>query len=143
MQITSRFTIAVHILTAIEYFSETEKVTSNFLAGSIGANPVIVRNVMGSLKEAGMIEVSRGKSGIALAKSLDEITFCDVYKAVDPFNGEGLFHFHEKPNPDCPVGHNIHKAMDERLLQVQNAMELEMKKITVSDIAKDIHKAVT
>lgn len=46
MQITSRFTIAVHIITAIDYFKDTEKVTSNFLAGSVGTNPVIIRTVM-------------------------------------------------------------------------------------------------
>ena len=141
MQITSRFTIAVHVLAAIEYFSGTEKVTSNFLAGSIGANPVIVRNVMSGLKEAGMIEISQGKSGINLAKDLHEITFYDVYKAVDCADNEGIFHFHERPNPKCPVGSNIHRAMDDKLLQVQDAMEKEMKNITVADVAEDIHKA--
>ncbi len=83
MQITSRFTIAVHIITAIDYFKDSEKVTSNFLAGSVGANPVIVRNVMGKLKEAGIIDISQGKSGITLVKKLNEITFYDVFKAVD------------------------------------------------------------
>ena len=142
MQITSRFTIAVHVLTCIEYFSDIEKVTSNFLAGSIGVNPVIIRTVMGGLKEAGMIESSQGKSGITLAKKLDEISFYDVYKAIDNGHEGGIFNFHDNPNPDCPVGANIHKAMDERLLQVQNAMEAEMRKISVADVAADIHKAV-
>ena len=41
MQITSKFTIAAHIIAAIDYFKDSEKVTSNFLAGSVGANPVI------------------------------------------------------------------------------------------------------
>ena len=99
MQITSKFTIAVHIITAIEYFGESETVTSNFLAGSVGANPVIVRGVMSSLKEAGIIMISQGKSGITLAKDLSDITFYDVYRAVDPIDEEGLFHFHE--NPSC------------------------------------------
>ena len=75
MQITSKFTIAVHIITAIDYFEDHETVTSSFLAGSVGANPVIVRNVMGNLKEAGIIAISQGKSGITLARRLDAITF--------------------------------------------------------------------
>ena len=41
MQITSRFTIAVHVLTAIEYFKDMDRVNSEFLAGSVGVNPVI------------------------------------------------------------------------------------------------------
>lgn len=142
MQITSKFTIAVHILTAIDYFKDTEKVTSNFLAGSVGANPVIVRNVMGNLKEAGMIDISQGKSGIALARELEEITFYDVYKAVDGVSEEGLFHFHEKPNANCPVGRNIHKAVDEKLLKVQNGMEAEMKQITLLDVLEDTRRAI-
>lgn len=140
MQITSKFTIAVHIITVIEFFSERETVTSNFLAGSVGANPVIVRNVMGKLKEAGIIGISQGKSGITLAKSLDKITFYDVYKAVDCVDDKGLFHFHENPNIKCPVGKNIHKAMDDKLQRVQHAMEEELRKITVADVAHDLKK---
>ena len=139
MQITSRFTIAVHIITAIDYFKDNEKVTSNFLAGSVGANPVIVRNVMGNLKEAGIIDISQGKSGITLVKitlvkKLDEITFYDVYKAVDCVNDEGLFHFHENPSTQCPVGKNIHALLDDKLKGIQTAMENEMKKYTIADL---------
>ena len=142
MQITSRFTIAVHIITAIDYFRDEMKVTSNFLAGSVGANPVIVRTVMGNLKDAGIISISQGKSGIGLAKRLDEISFYDIYKAIDPVGEEGLFHFHENPNIKCPVGRNIHAALDTRLRQVQNTMEKEMKSITVAEIAADVKKKI-
>ena len=142
MQITSRFTIAVHIITAIDYFRDEMKVTSNFLAGSVGANPVIVRTVMGNLKDAGIISISQGKSGISLAKRLDEISFYDIYKAIDPVGEEGLFHFHENPNIKCPVGRNIHAVLDTRLRQVQDTMEKEMKSITVAEIAADVKKKI-
>ena len=142
MQISSRFTIGVHILAVIDYLGDSEKVTSSVLAGSIGVNPVIVRNVMGSLKEAGIIQISQGKSGISLAKSLDKITFYDIYKAVDCVNAEGIFRFHENPNPECPVGRNIHKAMDGKLEQIQICMENEMKKITVAEVASDVRKEI-
>ena len=141
MQITSKFTIAVHIIAAIDYFKDSEKVTSSFLAGSVGANPVIVRNVMGNLKESGIIAISQGKSGISLAKELDEITFYDVYKAVDCVDDEGLFHFHENPNINCPVGRNIHIAMDEKLQRIQSVMENELSRITMSDVVADVRKA--
>jgi DNA-binding IscR family transcriptional regulator len=142
MQITSKFTIAVHIITAIDYFKDSEKVTSSFLAASVGANPVIIRNVMGKLKEAGIIEISQGKSGIELAKKLDEITLFDVYKAVDCVGDEGLFHFHENPSPDCPVGRNIHKALDEELRSIQDAMENQMRKIALSDVVKKTRQEI-
>ena len=116
--------------------------TSSFLAGSVGANPVIVRNVMGNLKESGIIDISQGKSGITLAKQLDEITFFDVYKAVDCINDEGLFHFHENPNMECPVGRNIHKALDDELFNIQSAMENQMKSITIADVVKRTRREI-
>ena len=97
---------------------------------------------MGNLKEAGIIDISQGKSGITLAKKLDDITFYDIYKAVDSIGDEGLFHFHENPNTDCPVGRNIHKSVDDRLLKVQQAMEAEMKQITLSDVVEDTRKEI-
>ena len=119
---------------------EDEKVNSSVLAGSIGVNPVIVRNVMGNLKEAGLISISQGKSGISLTKTTGQITFYDVYKAVDSVNEDGLFHFHENPNPECPIGKNIHKAMDSKLERVQMCMEEEMRKITLADVMTDIQR---
>ena len=138
MQISSKFTIGVHLLAVIDYLGEDEKVTSNILASSIGVNPVIVRNVMGNLKEGGLISISQGKSGISLTKTPDQIAFYDVYKAVDSVKDEGLFHFHENPNPECPIGRNIHKAMDSKLKRVQWCMEDEMRKITLADVMTDI-----
>lgn len=142
MQISSKFTIAVHIITAIDYFNDSEKVTSGFLAGSVGANPVIVRNVMLDLKEAGIISISQGKSGIELSRELSKITLLDVFRAVDCVNEDGLFHFHENTNANCPVGRNIHKVMDPKLNAVQAAMEEELKRLTLADIVEDTKAAI-
>lgn len=143
MQITSRFTIAVHTLVAIEYFKEMDRVNSEFLAGSTGVNPVIIRTVISRLREAGILKTQRGSSGAELLKPLSEITFYDIYKAVDSVDEEeGLFHFHEQPNPDCPVGGNIHRALDGKLDDIQLVMEERMKQITVQDVADDVLTAV-
>ena len=143
MQIGSKFTIGVHIITAIDYFKEMDRVNSEFLAGSIGVNPVIVRTVISQLREAGIVRTQRGSSGAVLAKRLDEVTLYDVYKAVGSVDAEeGLFHFHENPNSDCPVGRNIHKVLDGRLLDAQRAMEEKLKAATLADIIEDTKRAV-
>jgi len=140
MQITSKFTIGVHIIAALEYFKNEYNVTSAFLAGSVGVNPVLIRTIMADLKNAGLIEISQGKTGITLAKPIDEISLYDIYKAVDCVEENGLFHFHENPNLNCPVGKNIHKAMDKRLTDIQSSMENQMKSILVGDVFADIKK---
>ncbi|MBR3244928.1 MAG: Rrf2 family transcriptional regulator [Parasporobacterium sp.] len=134
MQISSRFTVALHIFTAVDVFKDDYKVTSDFLAGSIGTNPVIIRKLLTQLKNAGLIIVARGTGGIELTKELTEISFYDVYQAIEPLEGGDLFRFHEAPNPQCPVGRNIHALLDDKLQKIQEAMESEMKKYTLQDL---------
>ena len=141
MQIGSRFTIGVHIITAIDYFKDMERVNSEFLAGSIGVNPVIVRTVISQLREAGILQTKRGSSGAEIAKRLNEITLYDIYKAVGSVDMEGIFHFHEQPNPDCPVGRNIHRVLDQHLIDAQRAMEEKLRATTLADIVEDTRKA--
>ena len=142
MQITSKFTVAVHILTCIDIFDGQMRVTSDFLSGSTGVNAVIVRGVLGQLRNAGIVETRQGSGGAHLAKALDEITLYDIYKAVDCVDDEGLFHFHENPNADCPVGRNIHKAMDGRLEAAQAALENELKSTTLAEVVADTRKII-
>lgn len=61
-----------------------------------------------------------------------------MYKAVECAPDEELFHFHENPNQECPVGRNIHHVLDEKLTQVQKAMEDELSKITLEEVKNDI-----
>lgn len=140
MQISSRFTIAVHMLACMDVFKEDYKITSDFLASSINVNPVIIRKILSQLKEAGLIEVKRGPGGAAIARPLEEITLLDVYHAVDCLEENILFHFHGNPNPDCPVGRNIHNILDDRLIQVQKVMEQELKSMTLADIESDLKR---
>ena len=131
MQISSRFTLAVHILACLDKFGNKYKVTSAFLAGSTNVNPVIVRKILGQLKSAGLVEIARGSGGAS-------ITFLDIYKAVECVGNEGLFHFHENPNENCPVGQYIHAVLDDKLERVQSAMERELASITLEDVKNDL-----
>ena len=137
MQISSRFTIAVHILVCIVTFGKDYKVTSEFLAGSVNVNPVVIRNILSQLKKAGLVNVVRGTGGASLAKPMEDITFLDIYNAVECVEQQELFHFHENPNPQCPVGRNIHGILDKKLDQVQKVMEQELASITLADAVRD------
>lgn len=140
MQISSRFTLAVHIFACIDTFKDEYKITSDFLASSTNVNPVIIRRILGQLKTAGLVDVARGSGGASIARPLDKISFLDIYYAVECINHGELFHFHENPNMECPIGRNIHLIMDDKLQRVQCAMEKELASITLQDIKKDIKK---
>ena len=142
MQISSRFTIAVHIFMCIHIFEKDHKITSDFLADSIQVNPVVIRRLLSQLKAAGLVRVQRGSGGASMAKPLDQITFLDIYRAVDCVEEGALFHFHENPNPNCPVGRNVHRVLDGRLRQIQDAMEREMAGITLESVMKDTENCI-
>ncbi|MDE6760122.1 MAG: Rrf2 family transcriptional regulator [Lachnospiraceae bacterium] len=137
MQISSRFTIAIHVLVCIETFKNDYKVTSEFLASSVNVNPVVIRRLLQQLKRAGIVNVRRGSGGTDIEKPLNEITLLDVYNAVECVEDGELFHFHENPNQLCPVGKNIHAILDVRLEKIQKAMEKEMRSISIQDIMND------
>lgn len=137
MQISSRFTIAVHIFACIDTFETQYKMTSEFLASSIQVNPVVIRKILSQLKANGLITVQRGSGGASMAKPLEQITFLDIYRAVECIGHGELFHFHENPNAECPVGRNIHNVLDGRLKQIQDALENELSRISLADVMKD------
>ncbi|SCH33450.1 Putative HTH-type transcriptional regulator ywnA [uncultured Ruminococcus sp.] len=136
MQFSSRLPVAVHILLAIVEFEGKEKTTSTFLAGSVNVNPVIIRNTLGQLKTAGLVTVKAGEGGASLAKNPKDITLMDIFNAVE--KKEVLFHFHENPNPECPVGKNVHAVLDHRLFSIQEAMRKQMESITLQDLIDDM-----
>ncbi len=132
--------MAAHIVCAIDYFGDTHPVTSTFLAGSLGTSLVMVRTIMGMLKKAGIIDSSKGKSGITLARPLEDVTLLDLWRAVDQSDAESLFHFHENPCPQCPVGGNIHAALDGHLADAQRALEQQLEAVTLAEVEADIRQ---
>ena len=57
---------------------------------------------------------------------------------MDQSDADSLFHFHESPCPQCPVGGNIHAALDGRLEAAQQALESQLQRTTLADVEKDI-----
>lgn len=142
MQITSRFTIAIHALAYIDLYQDEMRVTSNVLAQSIQVNPVIIRTVLSKLKNAQIVDAKQGSGGFRLARPVQQISFFDIYQAVDDTAQTSLFHFHEHPHPECPVGGNIHAAVDGKIQCVQDAMEAQLRQIFMSDVVADLAKAI-
>lgn len=137
MSISSRFSVGIHILALIELNKEGIS-SSEFLAGSVNTNPTLIRKIMGMLKKAGLIEVQPGIAGAKLAKEPSNITFLDVYKAVDVVKEKELFSVHENPHPNCLVGRNIQDSITPILSAAQLALEKVLGNVTIEDIVKDI-----
>ena len=129
---SSRFAVAVHILTLLEK-SEEGPVTSAYIAGSVNTNPVVVRRILSMLAEAGITTSRLGTGGGALlAVPAADVTLLDVFRAVEECK---MFAMHSAPpNPKCPVGRNIQAALEETTDAAQRALEAELARHTVADI---------
>lgn len=142
VRFSSRLTIALHMLACIETFKGERKVTSDFLAGSVNVNPVVIRRLLSQLKAAGIVDVARGTGGTELKKPLEQITMLDVCNAVECLERGELFRFHANPNPRCPVGRNIHAVLDGKLLRVRRAMEDEMRRVTMAELIAETQRLI-
>ena len=61
MQISSRFTIAVHIFVCIHVFGGESKITSEFLADSVNVNPVVIRRILSTAEKCRAGECTAGQ----------------------------------------------------------------------------------
>ncbi|MGG0275353.1 Rrf2 family transcriptional regulator [Bacillus rhizoplanae] len=141
MGISSRFTVAVHMLTLLEV-DKKSRCTSEWIAGSVNTNPVVIRRITGMLKKVGLVDVQAGKGGTSLARDLNEVTLLDVYKAVEVVEEGHLFSFHDNPNVECPVGANIQTVLEIILLQAQDAMENVLANVKVKQLVTNLEEKI-
>lgn len=133
---SSRFAVAVHVLTLLAH-EEGKWLTSDYIAGSVNTNPVVIRRVLTLLSKAGFISTAEGAGGgTMLANSAGSITLADVSRAVE--QGEFFSLPPNDPNPLCPVGRCVQTILGEHLVRFQELAERAMSKVTVADILADV-----
>ncbi|MES2267095.1 MAG: Rrf2 family transcriptional regulator [Bacteroidota bacterium] len=114
-----RFPIAMHIMTLL--CTADEVMSSEYMAGSINVNPVLVRKKLSNLIRHGLIISRQGKNGgYQLGKDANHISLASIYRAVKP--DAVLGQAKNQPNPACPIG----KQINAHLKQLDNDIELTM-----------------
>ncbi|NML40866.1 Rrf2 family transcriptional regulator [Chitinophaga sp. G-6-1-13] len=129
----ARFPISLHILTLLAREGGI-LLSSDYIAGSININPVLVRKEISNLRNHGMIESKEGKNGGAtLARPAADILLSDIYHAVQQTSLLG--NSRNLPNPDCPVGKQINQHLDDLYKDVEGALLRKLGDITLADFA--------
>lgn len=126
----TRLSTALHILSLLAQ-SEGDLLTSEWIAGSIGVNPVIVRKEMAVLKKAGLVESLAGKEGgTRLAKPAQKIKISEVYQAVQ--QAALLGKKNQQPNPNCPVGKKINDQLEALYAEAEEQLMKFLAKKTLA-----------
>ncbi len=128
---SSRPAAAIHILSLLA-MEPGEAMTSDWIAGSVGTHPVVVRRLLGRLRQAGLVDVQPGpKGGARLSRRAEEIRLGEVYRAVED---EGLLALPRHPNPACPVGGCIEEALAGFFGRAERALISDLDRSTLADV---------
>jgi Rrf2 family protein len=134
MTSNTRFSMAVHIMTALAYLDK--KVSSEQLSISVNTNAVVVRRILGDLHQAGLIRADRGSAGgFLLARATADVSLYDIYRAV--MGEQELVSLHENPeNRACAVSCKVRGVLAKHLRKAQGIFERELEKVSLADLRK-------
>jgi Rrf2 family protein len=133
---STRFPVAVHVLTLLAY-ENGRALTSDYIAGSVNTNPVVIRRMIGLLSKAGLVSSTEGAGGGSeLARPAERITLGDVYRAVE--SGSLFAARRNDPNPLCPVGRCVQSVLEKHVKRLESVLEKEMDRVTIADILSGV-----
>jgi len=127
----SRLSLALHTLSHMA--GDPDRVrTSADIAEHAGTNPVVVRRVLGKLREAGLLTSEKGHAGgWRLARVPDKITLADVYLALD----ERLVASGESNDaPACSVEHALYTRVSSVLEDVEQSLVQRLSETSISEV---------
>lgn len=136
MAANSQFAVAIHVLTILAKGGD-DRVKSDYIAGSVNTNPVVIRRLLSNLQEAGLVSSQVGAAGgTSLAKQPKDIRLSEIYKALPC--GE-VFALHPKePNQDCPVGRNMAAFLCNLQKAIDHSIEDKLGQYTLRDVIEQI-----
>ncbi len=139
MAANSQFAVAIHVLTILAKHGE-ERVKSDFIAGSVNTNPVVIRRLLSNLQEANLVVSQVGAAGgTLLAKQPKDIRLAEIYNALPC--GE-VFALHPRePNQDCPVGKNMAAFLCGLQKEIDKSIEEKLNQFTLRDVMEKIDEA--
>ena len=135
MKYSHKLSDAVHVLSYVEIYKDGD-LSSNAIADSIESNPSLVRRLMSSLVQGGLLETRPGSVSPKLTRPTNQITLLDIYNAIEI--DLNFFHVDENTNPACVVGGNIQDALNDVYAKVQQDAEASMQQVKLSSIIDDI-----
>lgn len=133
MKRSARLSVALHAL--VHLVDKPEAVTSTILSECLMTNPVVVRRVMGELREAGIVSSAKGHDGgWRLTRPPTDVSLQDVHAAL----GETLLLRAESDPGDtaCTIVRTIDRVMTDFLADAEALLAARLRRITLADLAR-------
>lgn len=131
--ISGKFAITLHILTLLSKHPD-EFLSSEYIAGSLNMNAVLVRKEIGNLKKNKIVQSREGKhGGTRLLQPASGITLEDVFRMT--FETVTLGYSKNEPNPLCPVGRKINKNLANLYDDINHKISKQLSEVSLLNFA--------
>jgi Rrf2 family protein len=136
--LSGRCAVAIHALTMLARWEQDEHLlTSGEIAESLESNPVLVRRILGALRDAGLVTSVEGRGGgWRLVRPAEEITLLDAYLAVE--EGPVLPLHPHPPSSSCVVGRNMQALLEVEFAEAERAMADRLRQRTIAYLLRQI-----
>lgn len=133
MAANSRIASAVQILCVMARIGDAT--TSEVIARSLQTNAVVVRRLLKSLEQAGLVALSPGKDGgVRFVRPAEDITLDDVFRAVE--TDRELFALRAGGNPNCIVDRNMKRLLAPVFHRASEAVADVLGQTTIGALAQ-------
>ncbi|MEU4897263.1 Rrf2 family transcriptional regulator [Streptomyces sp. NPDC044780] len=134
--LSSRSAVAIHALAMLAH-RRGGSLTSAEIADSLDSNPVLVRRILGRLRDAHLVRSTEGRGGgWCLARAPRDITLYDAYAAVE--EGQIFSRHTHPPSGACEVGRNIGDLLDAEFQNAERALEQQLGRTTIAGLLQQI-----
>lgn len=133
MPVSSQCAVAIHALTYIAQWGEDRLLSSVEIAESLDSNPVLVRRVLGRLRNASLVRSTEGRGGgWRLTRAADQITLDDAYAAVEL--GPLLALHAHPPSAQCVIGRSMQSILEEEFTEAEREMRRRLRATSIADM---------
>ncbi|MBR8313006.1 Rrf2 family transcriptional regulator [Burkholderia dolosa] len=134
MRADSRLSRMLHAL--IHMDQADGPLTSETIATMLGTNAVVVRRLLGGLRDCGYVQSEKGHGGgWALGVALDDITLLDVYRAVgEPPLFSDLV---SEDTPECLVEQAVNTHLSAVLKDAEAALLARFGEVTLGMLSRE------
>lgn len=134
----TRFAVATHILAYLAH-AEGQPVSSEVLASSAGTHPVVVRRLVSTLREAGLVQSQRGAGGgTLLARPATDISLLDVFRAMQETEPDLFQISSTNPNSHCDLGRVMQETLEGLFGPAIEAMRAALSAVSVAQVTQEL-----
>lgn len=137
MKRDSKLSGVLHVLLHMAEYQRP--VTSEVLAKAMGTNPVVVRRVMGGLRERGYVRSEKGHGGgWEIACDLSKVTLRHIYDAIGKPSLLAMSNRTEMPG--CIVEQAVNASMNKAFHDAEELLLKRFGEVSLAMLSEDFHK---